>query len=149
MIKYLKSNTPVAQGIILLSLLGTVYGYYTYGLTWGTFLLPILGYFLYVGLGISVTFHRQLTHKSYKTHPWIIKLGTLLGTLSNTGSSIVWVAIHMNHHRHADTDKDPHSPKHQGLKTFALEYDLDTSLCVLRRRGSQGMGIYNGDMLDF
>mgnify|MGYP000016935802 FL=1 len=127
MIKYLKSNTPVAQGIILLSLLGTVYGYYTYGLTWGTFLLPILGYFLYVGLGISVTFHRQLTHKSYKTHPWIIKLGTLLGTLSNTGSSIVWVAIHMNHHRHADTDKDPHSPKHQGLKTFALEYDLDTS----------------------
>ena len=33
----------------------------------------------------------------------------------------------MNHHRHADTEKDPHSPRHQGLKTFALEYDLDTS----------------------
>ena len=67
MIKYLKSNTPVAQAILLISLLGTIYGYYTYGLTWCTALLPLLGYFLYVGLGISVTFHRQLTHKSYKT----------------------------------------------------------------------------------
>ena len=111
---YLKSNTLVAQIILGISILGTIAGYYTYGFTVGTILLPILGYFLYVGLGISVTFHRQLTHKSYKTHPWIIKLGTLLGTLSNTGSSIVWVAIHMNHHRHADTEKDPHSPKHQG-----------------------------------
>lgn len=127
MLQYLKSNTLVAQLIILISAIGTIVGYYTYGFTAGTILLPILGYFLYVGLGISVTFHRQLTHKAYNTHPWIIKLGTLLGTFSNTGSSLVWVAIHMNHHRHADTEKDPHSPRHQGLKTFALEYDLDTS----------------------
>ena len=92
---YLKSNTIVAQIVLAISLAGTIFGYYSYGITLGTVLLPILGYFLYVGLGISVTFHRQLTHRSYKTHPWIIKLGTILGTLSNTGSSIVWVAIHM------------------------------------------------------
>ena len=127
MIKYLKSNTPVAQLILLVSLIGTVWGYYNFGVTAGTVLLPILGYFMYVGLGISVTFHRQLCHSTYKTHPWIIKLGTLLGTFSNTGSSIVWVAIHMNHHRFSDTENDPHSPRHAGVKTFALEYDLDTS----------------------
>jgi stearoyl-CoA desaturase (delta-9 desaturase) len=127
MIKYLKSNTLVAQLVLLISAIGTLWGYYTYGATAGTILLPILGYFLYVGIGISVTFHRHLCHRSYKTHPWIVKLGTLLGTFSNTGSSLVWVAIHMNHHRFSDTDKDPHSPRHQGVKTFALEYDLDTS----------------------
>ena len=125
--KYLKSNTLVAQMVLLMSLIGTVWGYYTYGVDINTVLLPILGYFLYVGLGISVTFHRQLTHKAYNTYPLITKIGTLLGTFSNTGSSIVWVAIHMNHHRFSDTDKDPHSPAHKGLKTFALEYDLDTS----------------------
>ena len=125
--KLLKSNTLVAQIVLAISAIGTIWGYYTYDVTLGTLLLPILGYFLYVGLGISVTFHRNLTHRAYKTHPLIVKIGTLLGTLSNTGSSIVWVAIHMNHHKHADTEKDPHSPKHQGLKTFALEYDLDTS----------------------
>ena len=125
--KYLKSNTLVAQMVLLMSLIGTVWGYYTYGVDINTVLLPILGYFLYVGLGISVTFHRQLTHKAYNTYPLITKIGTLLGTFSNTGSSIVWVAIHMNHHRFSDTDKDPHSPSHKGLKTFALEYDLDTS----------------------
>ena len=127
MLEYLKSNTLVAQIFLAIALVGTVFGYYSYGLTLETALLPILGYFLYVGLGISVTFHRQLCHKSYNTHPWIIKLGTLLGTFSNTGSSIVWVAIHTNHHRHSDTEKDPHSPRFQGLKTFLLEYNLDTS----------------------
>ena len=125
MIKYLTSNTLVAQIYLLISLIGGIWAYYTYGLTLDTVLLPIFGYFLYVGLGISVTFHRRLTHAAYKTHPWITKIGTLLGTFSNTGSSIVWVAIHMNHHRYSDTKDDPHSPRHQGLKTFLLEYDLN------------------------
>jgi len=125
--KYLKSNTLVAQLVLIISLFGTVWGYYTYGTSMSSILLPILGYFLYVGLGISVTFHRYLTHKTYKTHSWIVKIGTFLGTVSNTGSSIVWVAIHMNHHRYADRQGDPHSPSVQGLKIFALNYDLDTS----------------------
>ena len=125
--KILTSNTLVAQLFLAIAVMGSVWGYYTFGFNLQTVGLPILGYFLYIGLGISVTFHRQLCHKSYETHPWIVKLGTLLGTFSNTGSSIVWVAIHMNHHRFSDTDKDPHSPAHQGLKTFLLEYDLDTS----------------------
>lgn len=125
MIKYLTSNTLVAQIYLLISLIGGIWAYYTYGVTLDTLLLPIVGYFLYVGLGISVTFHRKLTHASYKTHPWITKIGTLLGTFSNTGSSIVWVAIHMNHHRYTDTKDDPHSPSHQGLKTFLLTYDLN------------------------
>jgi len=124
---WLKSNILVSQLVLLVSLIGTVYGYYLNGLSLGTVLLPILGYSLYIGLGISVTFHRNLTHKSYKTHSWITKLGTLLGTFSNTGSSIAWVATHMNHHKYADTEKDPHSPRHTGLKVFALEYDLDIS----------------------
>lgn len=123
--KILQSNTLVAQLFLLVALIGTCWGYYNYGLTWGTALLPILGYFLYIGLGVSVTFHRQLTHRAYKTHPIISKLGTLLGCLANTGSSIVWVAIHMTHHRHSDTEMDPHSPRHKGLKTFLLEYDMD------------------------
>ena len=41
--KFLKSNTVVAQMIIAISLAGTGYGYYTYGLTLGTVLLPLLG----------------------------------------------------------------------------------------------------------
>ena len=49
--KLLKSNTLVAQIVLAISAIGTIWGYYTYGVTLGTLLLPILGYFLYVGLG--------------------------------------------------------------------------------------------------
>ena len=130
--QYLKSNTIVQQLVLTASLIGTIYGYYTYGTTYSTVLLPILGYFLYAGLGISVTFHRYLTHKSYKTHPWLIKIGTILGTLSNTGSSIGWVAVHMNHHKFADKQSDPHSPKHKGLKMFALEYGIKNYIDIVK-----------------
>ena len=75
-------------------------------------------YFVTGCLGITVTFHRQLTHKSYETLPIIRKIGTVFGTLGGVGSSIGWVSIHREHHRHSDTEKDPHSPKFGFIRSF-------------------------------
>lgn len=75
-------------------------------------------YFITGCLGITVTFHRQLAHKSYQTKSWIRKLGTLFGTLGGVGSSIGWVSVHREHHRYSDTEKDPHSPKFGFARSF-------------------------------
>ena len=75
-------------------------------------------YFVTGCLGVTVTFHRQLTHKSYETFPIIRKIGTLFGTLGGVGSSIGWVSIHREHHRYSDTEKDPHSPKFGFIRSF-------------------------------
>jgi stearoyl-CoA desaturase (delta-9 desaturase) len=121
--KFLMSSTRGAQLGVLISLIGTIIGIVHYGLDFYTVLLIVAGYFVYGCLGIVVTFHRQLTHNSYKTHPVITKLFSILGCLGGTGSPLAWVAIHINHHLKSDKVNDPHSPLHKGIKIFALNYE--------------------------
>lgn len=119
----LSSSTKGAQIFLVISLIGTLTAIYLYGISITTVLTIILGYFLYGCLGIVVTFHRNLTHNSYKTHPFIIKLFSLLGCFSGTGSPLAWVAIHINHHLKSDKPGDPHSPLYKGFRIFTLDYE--------------------------
>jgi stearoyl-CoA desaturase (delta-9 desaturase) len=71
-------------------------------------------YFLFGCIGMIMTYHRLLTHRSFNCPLWWEYLGATFATFSLTGSAITWIAIHRKHHRYADTDKDPHSPDHLG-----------------------------------
>jgi len=122
MIHYLASNTRGAQFFMALSLMGTILAIGIYGISTGALLLILLGYFLYGCLGIVVTYHRGLTHNSYKTFPWLTKMLSVVGCLAGTGSPLAWVAIHINHHLKSDKPEDPHSPLHKGIKIFTLDY---------------------------
>jgi stearoyl-CoA desaturase (delta-9 desaturase) len=62
------------------------------------------------GLGVTVGFHRLLTHRSFRTHAWMRGLLAILGTMSVEGPVISWVADHRKHHAYADRPGDPHSP---------------------------------------
>jgi stearoyl-CoA desaturase (delta-9 desaturase) len=73
--------------------------------------------FLLVGIkvrmyGISLGFHRGLTHKSYETHDWLRGLFLVMGCMSIQGEPVRWASDHVDHHRHADKEGDPHSPEH-------------------------------------
>jgi stearoyl-CoA desaturase (delta-9 desaturase) len=63
-----------------------------------------------VGLGVTVGFHRLLTHRSFKTSAWMRGLLGVLGTMSVEGPVISWVADHRKHHVYSDRCGDPHSP---------------------------------------
>lgn len=73
---------------------------------WFVFLV----YFFTGCIGMSVTYHRLLTHRSFKTSKFFEYLGTIFATLGLTGSSITWTAVHRQHHVYADRKGDPHSP---------------------------------------
>lgn len=60
--------------------------------------------------GITVGFHRLLTHRSFETHRWMRAVWTSLGALAVQGSPLVWCAIHRKHHQVSDQAGDPHSP---------------------------------------
>jgi stearoyl-CoA desaturase (Delta-9 desaturase) len=60
--------------------------------------------------GITVGFHRLLTHRSFQTKPWVAHTFAILGSLSVQGSVLDWVADHRKHHAHTDQEGDPHSP---------------------------------------
>ncbi len=65
-------------------------------------------------LGITVGFHRLLTHRSFQTYPAVRYAMAVLGTLAVEGSVIKWVADHRKHHAFADEHGDPHSPHGKG-----------------------------------
>jgi stearoyl-CoA desaturase (Delta-9 desaturase) len=65
-------------------------------------------------LGVTVGFHRLLTHRSFETYPAVRYALAVLGTLAVEGSVIKWVADHRKHHAFADEPGDPHSPHDAG-----------------------------------
>ena len=66
--------------------------------------------YLVSGLGITVGYHRLLTHKSFDTPTWVRVAFAVCGSLAVEGSVISWVADHRRHHAFADKEGDPHSP---------------------------------------
>jgi stearoyl-CoA desaturase (delta-9 desaturase) len=62
------------------------------------------------GVGITVGFHRLLTHRSFETSRGIRALFAILGSMALEGPVIKWVANHRMHHTFADEPGDPHSP---------------------------------------
>ena len=73
----------------------------------------LAGWFLMKFVGIGAGFHRLFSHHGYKVNSIVKKFILFWGTIAGQGSAILWVGIHRGgHHRHSDTDKDPHSPIH-------------------------------------
>jgi stearoyl-CoA desaturase (delta-9 desaturase) len=60
-------------------------------------------------LGVTLCYHRVLTHRSLRLRKPLEYLFALFGTLALQGDPIRWVAIHRKHHAHADEDEDPHN----------------------------------------
>ncbi len=70
-----------------------------------------LALYLATGFGITMGYHRLLTHRSFQTPRFVEYILTALGTLANQGGPLQWVAVHRIHHQHSDAEGDPHSPR--------------------------------------
>lgn len=67
-------------------------------------------FYVITGLGITVGYHRLLTHKSFDVPNWVRVGWAIAGSLAVQGSVIDWVATHRRHHAYSDEEGDPHSP---------------------------------------
>lgn len=63
------------------------------------------------GQGITIGYHRLLTHRSFKTPKWLEHFIAILGICSMEDTPARWVTIHRIHHVHSDEVPDPHSPR--------------------------------------
>lgn len=93
----------------LLAHIGLVW--FLFNMSFATVAIVLFIYFLTGGLGVSVTYHRLLSHKSWNAPLWWRYVGSLLGFWALIGSPLAWANNHIAHHRYVDTAKDPHSPK--------------------------------------
>src|SRR4029077_14763269 len=74
-------------------------------------------------LGVTVGYHRLLTHRAFQTHRPVRYVLAVLGSMSLQGPVIDWVADHRKHHTFTDEEGDPHSPHAghgAGLRGMAL-----------------------------
>jgi stearoyl-CoA desaturase (delta-9 desaturase) len=76
---------------------------------------------LYVtaALGVTIGYHRLLTHRAFQTSPWLSYVLAVMGSTGVQGPVINWVADHRKHHAHTDEEGDPHSP-HVGPATSGV-----------------------------
>jgi sn-1 stearoyl-lipid 9-desaturase len=76
--------------------------------SWAAVGLVIFLHWVTGGLGITLGFHRLVTHRSFQTPKWLEYFLVFCGTLSMEGSPIEWVGMHRLHHLHSDHEADPH-----------------------------------------
>ncbi len=84
---------------------------------WGTGwaeLVTMLVMYALAGFGVTIGYHRLLTHRAFKTFPVIRWLFAVLGSSAGQGMVIRWVATHRRHHQQSDREGDPHSPHLHG-----------------------------------
>ncbi len=83
--------------------------------SWTAVILTALLYWMCIGLGIGMGYHRLHTHRSYKVPKLLEYFFAVCGAMTLEGGPIFWVATHRLHHQHSDTDHDPHTPHHGGF----------------------------------
>jgi stearoyl-CoA desaturase (delta-9 desaturase) len=70
----------------------------------------LAGMYFFSAIGITIGFHRMLTHRSFTTPPALRFLFLALGSMALQGPPLDWASIHIKHHATTDTEDDPHSP---------------------------------------
>lgn len=82
------------------------------------FAIYFLIFFLWHSLGISIGYHRVLSHKAVEIpRAWLYFL-LAGGYLAMQGAPIPWASVHRYHHQVTDTEKDLHSPRRGFWKAF-------------------------------
>ncbi len=97
-----------------LLVVGMYFGWTSHLLVWQDLVIFAVCY-AGIGMGITVGFHRLLTHGSFKCNRWVRAGFAALGSAAAEGPVIDWCATHRKHHQFSDEPGDPHSP-HTGTE---------------------------------
>ena len=82
--------------------------------TWTLVILCTLSHFVRA-IGLTLAFHRYFAHRSFQMNRFVRFVWTFIGTAAMQKGPLWWAGHHVNHHRYADRDGDPHSPMISGV----------------------------------
>ncbi len=74
----------------------------------------MIGLYILTALGVTLGYHRMLTHRAFEASRPFRAIVAVLGSMAVEGSVITWVADHRKHHAFTDQEGDPHSPHLSG-----------------------------------
>src|SRR6188472_1923001 len=70
----------------------------------------LIALYVPISLGVTVGYHRMLTHRSFRAHPVARFILLACGSMAVEGAALGWAADHLKHHVLSDKPGDPHSP---------------------------------------
>jgi len=73
-------------------------------------LVLFAGMYLICGLGITIGYHRMLTHNGFQAPTWLRSLFLAAAGMAVERGPVTWASTHLKHHAHSDKEGDPHSP---------------------------------------
>jgi len=98
--------------LVIAPLLGTLFAIWLLWqrlVNWNDIAL-LFGMYFFTALGITIGYHRMLTHRSFEAYPAVRFCFLMLGSMAVEGPALDWASIHIKHHANTDTEDDPHSP---------------------------------------
>jgi stearoyl-CoA desaturase (delta-9 desaturase) len=101
---------PLTTFVILAIHAAALLAFLPYFFSWAGVILCLVLVWATASLGVSMTFHRLLSHKSWQPVPWLRHVLLFCASISLQSGPITWSATHRLHHRESDHEDDPHSP---------------------------------------
>ncbi|GAV81483.1 LOW QUALITY PROTEIN: hypothetical protein CFOL_v3_24938, partial [Cephalotus follicularis] len=105
---------------------------------WGAFWVAFGLYVASGLLSITLSFHRNLSHRSFKLPKWLQYVFAYCGVQALQGNPIDWVSTHY-HHQFCDSERDPHSPI-EGFWFSHMSWLFDTNSITERCGGASNVG---------
>jgi sn-1 stearoyl-lipid 9-desaturase len=87
---------------------GALFAFLPSNFNWSAVGVALFLYWVTGGLGITLGWHRLVTHRSFQTPKWLEYFLVFCGTLSVQGGPIWWVGLHRHHHLYSDQPVDHH-----------------------------------------
>jgi len=88
--------------------IGALFALLPSNFNWKAVGVALLLYWISGGLGITLGFHRLVTHRSFQAPNLLEYFLVFCGTLACQGGPIEWIGTHRIHHLHSDQTEDPH-----------------------------------------
>ncbi|KAF5183061.1 Palmitoyl-monogalactosyldiacylglycerol delta-7 desaturase protein [Thalictrum thalictroides] len=118
------TSVDIATGTVVLSMhVLCLFAPFTFN--WPAFCVALLLYVVTGLFGITLSFHRNLAHRSFKLPKWLEYFFAYCGAQAMQGHPIDWVSTHRYHHQFCDSERDPHSPL-EGFWFSHMSWFFDT-----------------------
>lgn len=142
-----RGEKSYSLAIMWIPIIATVYSLFSgmlFSIGFGTLILFLICYSCTV-LGVTVGFHRLLTHYSFKSNRWLKIILTCFGCMAYEGPPFFWIAAHRRHHRFTETEHDPHSPIANGR--FSLSEFYHAHMGWMQNHTIENWRFYIADLL--
>jgi stearoyl-CoA desaturase (delta-9 desaturase) len=119
MSKYIKFINQFKMYVIFpLMPLVVLYGIATNDYWYLIVICGIIMFYPIMSVGQGIGYHKMFSHKAFKPKKWFPYLSAFIGSISFSGGPLGYALLHRIHHKHVDTELDPHSPMHGRIHAY-------------------------------